>query len=178
MSTNLDLPGKKTDLYPITLLKIEELDRIITDKLMPWRMMPARRWKMNVTNYYGKVISYEGVKLEGTPMLVLWDNFIEPFLKNGAVYILKYIYQLCTEKNLDPHIYMKEASEILKLLNRKTYESMGEICSGSRNRGFPEGVTPVNIEGRIKDMNMVVDSLATAIMKEGERARKANQINR
>ena len=44
---------------------------------------------------------------------------------------------------------------------------MGKLCSKSRNRGFSKGGTPVNVEKRIKDMNRVVDSYATAIMKKG-----------
>jgi hypothetical protein len=166
MSINSDIPNKETDLHPITSHKVEELSRVIASKLKPWREMHIQR-RLNVMNYSGKVISYTGVTLEGSPMLVLWDNFIEPFLKNGAVGIIKDTYLLCVEKGLLPQDYMKEAGGLLKLLNKKTYEGMGELCSKARNMGFPNGVTPVNVEERINAMNLFVDSYATAIMKKG-----------
>ena len=163
MSTNLGFTG----LHPKTILRIKKLHRIIADKLKPWKEMHIKK-RLNVKDYSGRAISYAGVSLRGTPMLVLWNNFIEPFLENGIDDILENTYQMCAEKNLDSHIYMKEASAVLKSLNRKTYESMGELCCKSRNRGFPKGVTPVNVEEKIKYMNRFVDSYATAILNEGK----------
>ena len=168
MSTNSDIPNKETDLYPITSQRTKKLNETIADKLRPWEEYYMRNNELKVKNYYGRTISYSGVLLSRSPMLVFWNNFIEPFLENGAVEILKNTYQLCIEKELPPQIYMKEASELLKLLNRETYERMSKLCSKSRNRGFPNGETPVNVEGKINKMNSHVDSYAAATMKTGK----------
>ena len=169
MSTNPDIPNKETDLYPITSQRVEELNRVIADKLKPWKEIYMRKKEgLHVTDYYGRKISYTGVSLSGSPMLVLWDDFIEPFLKNGAVGILKDTCQMCAEKNLPPQEYMIEAGKLLKLLNRKTYESMGNLCSKSRNSGFSNDVTSVNIDERISDMISYVDIYAKATLKEGK----------
>lgn len=165
---SIDIQGSKTDLYPITFQNVKELDKIISDKLMAWRVFPAR-WKLHITDYYGKVIHYDEVHgYEGSPEIVFWDNFIEPFLENGIIDILKTTYQMCKEKNLDPIPYMKETCESLKLLNRKTYENMSRTDQLLRGKGYPNSVTPKKVDEKINKINQFIDSYFTAILKRGK----------
>ena len=164
MSINPDISNKETDLYPITSQRIKKLNETIGEKLRPWEEYYMRKNELEVVNYHGRTISYSGILLSGSPMLVFWDNFIEPFLENGAMEILKGTYQLCNEKGLSPQIYMKESSKLLKLLNQETYERMSKLCSKSKNKGFPQGETPVNVKGRINDMNRFTDSYTKATL--------------
>ena len=169
----LELPGKKPELYPITFQKVKELDKVITGKLMEWKKLPMRGG-MQVKNYYGKVISYEGVTIDGSPRLVFWDNFIEPFLENGTIDILNATYQMCAEKNLTPYPYIKEACEILKLLNRKTYKSMSRIDQVSKGNGFPDSVTPKNVDEKINKMDQFIASHFIAILKKGKKPKDSS----
>ena len=164
----LDIPGEKSDLYPITFQKIKALDIVISDKLMALKMFSAR-WKLQTTNYYGKEIHYEGILFEGTPEIVFWDNFIEPFLENGVIDILNATYQMCAEKNLEPHTYINEACDILKRLNQKTYKTMSRTDQILRGNGYPDSVTPKNVDDKIKNMDSFIDTHSAAILKRGEK---------
>ena len=44
-----------TPLYPIIRAYVEDYDRVISEKLMAWRMFPAK-WHLDVTDFYGKRI--------------------------------------------------------------------------------------------------------------------------
>ncbi len=167
MTTNLDIPSKKTDLYPIISQKVKKLDRVITDKLMAWRMYPAKL-KLHVTDCYGKEIHFEGIEYNSEFRQYFLNGFIEPFLENGSIDILKTTYQMCTERKLTPSPYMNEVCKILRSLNRKTYENMSRTDQRLKGKGYPKRVTPVNVDEKINEMNKFVDSYSIAILKRGK----------
>ncbi len=62
----LETDAQHTPLYPIMRAYVENYDRVISEKLMAWRMFPAK-WHLDVTDLYGKRIICSGVMYEGSP---------------------------------------------------------------------------------------------------------------
>ena len=160
-------------LYPITQKRVAELDRIISDKLMKWRMFSAK-WKLHVTDCYGKEINYEGVKYEGSPQLVFWSNFTEPFLENGITDILNKIYRECQNRNLHPDEYLKEAVELLKALTRKVFKEMSRIDQELRGNGYPNSVKPRDVTEKITKIDQFINVHLKAVIHRGDEASKKN----
>jgi hypothetical protein len=168
MNIILELPGETTPLYPIMRRLVHDLDRITSEKLMKWRMFCAK-WLLHVEDYYGKPIHYEGVKFEGSPRLVFWERFMEPFLENGIVNALNKIYEECVSRNLDPSEYLEEMKELLRLWIQKTYTDMSRTDQVLRGEGNPNSVQAVDISTKISSMYKNLDSHAVAIMHRHEK---------
>lgn len=169
MTINLDPSAERTKLYPITSRKVQELDRVTSEKIMKWRMSPAKR-KLHVENYYGKPIRYEGCGFEGTPRTVFWGGFIEPFLENGIVNVLSEMRQECLVRNLEPQDYLNEAKAILRLWVEKTYRDMARTDQVLRGKGYPNSVQPVDVSSKISLMHDHIDSHITALTHYGDKS--------
>jgi hypothetical protein len=144
--------GQRTPLYPIIRAYVEEHARVISEKLMAWRMFSAN-WRLDVTDFYGKRISYDGAMYEGTPEVVFWDGFIEPFLRNAVEATLKDVLSECGERSLDPARYLDEACVLLEALVEKTYTKMSDIDRHLRGHGFPKSVQPRTVSHKIQTMH-------------------------
>jgi hypothetical protein len=168
MNITPELPGERTPLYPIMRRWVHDLDRNTSEKLMKWRMFCAK-WSLHVEDYYGKPIHYEGVKFEGSPRLVFWDRFIEPFLENGIVDALNKIYEECISRNLDPGEYLEEMKELLRLWIQKTYIDMSRTDQVLRGKGNPNSVQAVDVSPKISSMYEYLDSHMVAIMHRREK---------
>ena len=169
----LNIPGERTALYPISQERVKELDRIISDKLMKWRMFHAK-WKLHVTDFYRKEINYEGVKYEGSPQLVFWSNFTEPFLENCITDILNKTYRECQNRNLNPDEYLKEASDLLKALTRKVFKEMSRVDQVLRGNGYPDSVKPREVTGKIAKMDQFINAHLKAIIHRGDENSEKN----
>ena len=169
----LNTLGARTELYSITQKRVAELDRIISDKLMKWRMFSAE-WKLHVTDCYGKEISYEGVKYEGSPQLVFWSNFTEPFLENGTTDVLNKTHKECQDRNLHPDKYLKEAVQLLKALTRKVFKEMSRIDQELRGNGYPNSVKPQDVTEKITKIDQFIKVHLKAVIHKGGEAPKKN----
>ena len=156
----------QTLLYPIIDNYVTEVDRIISDKIMAWRMFPAK-WKLDVTDFYGKRIHYEGVTFKGTPQHVFWNGFIEPFLENGIKQTLQKVLKDCEERSLIRIKYLDEACALLEILIHKTYKNMVETEHFLRGKGFPRSVEPRNVSSNIKKMNQYMTTYRKALTHRG-----------
>lgn len=112
VSVNYELPESKkpsdsnnisvkTLIYENIRSRISDLEHLIIDeKISPWTSFRANEMK-EVPNYHGKVIKYSGIEFEGSPRLVFWNGFIEPFLENGIAQELNSVAQECQDRNLE-----------------------------------------------------------------------------
>jgi len=116
----------RTSLYARTRRRVDELEHmLINEKLMPWRLLPTGR-PIEVTDYYGKTLHFEGVMFSGSIRLVFWSNFIEPFIENGIVEVLDATAEDCRNNNLEPKPYFEEAASLLDAMIRMVYHFMAE----------------------------------------------------
>lgn len=163
----LDLTGTRTPLYPLTRAKMIELERAISTRLEAWRMFPAQN-QLEITNFYGKPISYRGIRYEGSPEEVFWAGFFEPFMTDAAKTIFQWVIDHCSSQNLDPAEYLAEARDLLRVFVVKTYQAMAETDRVLRGRGFPESVALKQVDHKIKGMDSHIDDLLLAMTHTGK----------
>ncbi len=165
----LDLTGNRTPLYPLTRGRMLEIERAISTRLEAWRMFPAQN-QLEITNFYGKPISYRGIRYEGSPEDVFWADLFEPFMIDAAKTLFQWIIDHCRSQNLDPAEYLAEARDLLKVFVVKTYRAMAEADRVLRGRGFPESVPLKPVDHKVKGMHTHIDDLLLAMTHAGKSA--------
>ena len=120
----LDLTGNRTPLYALTRGQMLKLERAISTRLEAWRMFPAQN-QLEITDFYGKPISYRGIRYEGNPEDVFWADLFEPFMIDAAKTLFQWVIDHCRSQSLDPVEYMAEARDLLKVFVVKDLSSYG-----------------------------------------------------
>jgi hypothetical protein len=95
----LFLTDNLTTLYPQTLRRVELLDKAIFDRIQKWIMFSAI-WELDIEDFFGKKISYKGIKYEGSPESVYWYYF-QPFFDQQMPKILSEVEDSCVKKGLE-----------------------------------------------------------------------------
>lgn len=167
----LELSGNRTPLHPLTRGRMLELERAISTRLEAWRMFPAQN-QLEITNFYGKPISYRGIRYEGSPEEVFWADLFEPFMIDAAKTLLQWVIDHCRSQNLDPAEYLAEAHDLLKVFVVKTYRAMAETDRVLRGRGFPDSVALKQMDHKIKGMHTHIEDLLLAMTHAGKSALK------
>jgi hypothetical protein len=151
------LPGTtfegRTPLYARTRKRVDDLEHtLINEKLMPWRLMQTGK-PIEVTDYYGKTLHFEGIMFSGSPRLIFWGNFIEPFIENGIVEVLDAVAEDCRTNNLESKPYLEEAAVLLDTMIIKVYQFMAETDQRLLGVGIQERM---DVSDKIKKMSQLL----------------------
>ena len=140
----VQIPAKKelldgygrTPLYVRTQKRVDDIyKKIENEKLNPWLFINAGV-KVQIIEYNGKVISYEGVTFEGSPRLVFWsDDFIPPFIEDAIIKVFDQTIEECRKNNLDPKPYLTEAKSLLCGFINKVYSHMADMDQKLSSKG-------------------------------------------
>ncbi len=151
-------------LHVRTKKRVDELeDFLIKEKLTPWRFFGIGKFK--VTKYDGKEIHYEGKsEFVGSPRIVFWEGFIEPFIENGIQKTLDEVGKECQQNNLDPEPHIKDTASLLRGVISKVYSYMAEADQVLRGKGYPDKVVRVDVKDKILKMNEVLDEHVKAAL--------------
>lgn len=154
---NFYIKGDKSAIYQITKNIIEdEYEKLRRDKITPWSFLQSGH-SFKCIDFFGREIYYSGVKFEGSPELVFWDGFIEPFLKDIIFRTINNTIQLCREKKIFSATPIKETGELLKVLVRKVYNDMADVDRRLRGAGFPQKIEKKDVSGKVQPFLILID---------------------
>lgn len=146
-----------TPLYPLLEKIVDDAwERLDREKITPWFFMTAGP-PFKVNDFYGKTISYQGIEFEGSPRLVFWGRYIEPFLEDIVDKVVREALRLATERGQDPRTVLPEAAGLLKSLARRAYARMTEVDRRLRGKGYPESVHPRSAASEQGAMEVFID---------------------
>ena len=171
------LPEPRTLLYPLIHQRVSEAVRPLVERLTAWRMMNSGAG-LNTTTFDGRPVRYPGVKFEGSPHLVFWSDFFEPFMLAAAQQSIRWVIDHCREQHLDAELYVVESRTLLRLVVEGAYDEMAAIDQVLRGAGYPSSVRPVNVSGKIQAMKRHVDDLVTAMTHSGERSELRDHLTK
>ena len=141
-----------TPLYEKTEQRIDDFyNNLDREQLAPWLFFNTGKMP-EVKKFYGGTIKYSGVEFSGTPVLVFWEGFIEPFLEHGIVEILEQVADEALAKQLDPEPCINKAAGSLNGAIAKTYNRMAEIDQRLRGKGDPDSVKRKDVTEKIEKM--------------------------
>jgi hypothetical protein len=154
---------ERTPLYAKTEQRIQDFYTDINrNKLTPWSFLRTAKMP-EVEDYYGRRIRYQGVEFEGSPRMVFWEGFIEPFLEHGIIDILEQVAEDAKKSNLTPEPCINEAVGLLYGRISAIYGRMAEIDQNLRGKGYPENVKRRDVSERIKKMHSYLQKQQKAI---------------
>ena len=171
----LSLSGKTTELYPMTKRTVELLNKEMMDRIVQWRMFSAK-WELQIKDYYGKEISYKGIKYHGSPELVFWSYF-PPFFDHEIPKILNQVSITCKEKMLPQESYVIEAGELLKIMTTNLWHEIAKTHQLLKGNGFPKEHDLKNVDGYIKSAAMKIDDEIKAILLVGSAPESTSELN-
>jgi hypothetical protein len=130
------------------------------DQINPWLHLTVG---LTCKDFYGKSITYSGIGFVGSPQMVFWGGYIEPFLKSIIDRSLDYTVQLCVEKTepLEPALGVAEA--FLRRLVCNAYELMSEIDQKLIGKGSSEKTSRRSVE---RESNAMFSYVAARIRSE------------
>jgi len=152
------MDSAKTNLYPVINKFInDEWEKLRRDQIIPWVFLNSGNMP-RCQDSYGKVIQYQGVLFEGSPRIVFWGRYIEPFLEDICFRSIDQSIKICNEKGerlIEP---LWETAYLLKILVRKTYDLMSDVDQRLRGHGYPQSVPKRGVDGEIAMMDRFIDA--------------------
>lgn len=147
-----------TPLHQRTLKAVQEIDQKLTNLVHKWRFLKAGP-PMRVERYDGSEICYQGVAFSGSPVMVFWNGFIEPYLENYSLAVLEKTSSLALECHFSIDESIEEAKLLLIVMARRVYAEMAETDRILRGDGFnfPE---KKDITGLAESMRHIISSHA------------------
>jgi hypothetical protein len=129
----------------------EEGHKLRQDKVDPWFFMTAGP-PFQITNFYGKIISYQGIEFEGSPRHVFWGRYIEPFIEDIVERVVTETAQEAIDRHVAIEPALRDAEMYLKQLAQLTYRRMAEVDQRLSGKGNPSSVKPRPVEKEIAGM--------------------------
>lgn len=168
----LSLTGNRTPLYPQTARKIELLNNAIFERIQKWRMFPAL-WELETEDFYGKKISYKGIKYSGSPEMVFWCYF-QPFFNHEIPKVLSEIEKECTNKKLPPKDFLIEAADLLKIMVSRLWKEIAVTHQVLKGDGFPKNDDLRDMSGTINAAKEKIDSEVAVLLLRGTPVHQEN----
>jgi len=129
----------------------EQFSRLIDQKIAPWAFFNTGKMPQ-ITDYHGRTIKYSGVKFEGSPNLVFWHSFIDPFIRSIIVESIEWGIKLADSANIPTLTVLEMIGSRLKMQIHKTYTYMSEIDQRIRGEGYPERVQRRDVSDKVNSM--------------------------
>lgn len=146
----------RTDLYATTKVRVDRVtDSLIREKVTRWLFIFGPDAKGAVTFHDGREVSYSGLLFEGTPRLVFWDGFIEPFLEDAIRKVLDDVGRECRDNGINPSTPLAEAANCLDNMIWRVYRKMAEVdwrLSGNSSRSPISGGLNEKVERKAERM--------------------------
>ncbi|QJB56327.1 hypothetical protein [Pseudodesulfovibrio sp. zrk46] len=143
----LHIVGKETSkLYPFTHSLVEQLDKKLIKLVIKWRVM-GYGGKLEIKEYDGSHIYYQGITYSGSPEVVFWGSWMNDYLKNDSLSILNDVAESAHKADYDVKECVDEALDLLCIMASRIYDQMVDVDSKLRGDGVKFG-KPRNVSDR------------------------------
>lgn len=151
-----------TPLYPTFEKRINDAThRIIENQVTPWAFLKSNQ-NFNIKQFDGREIHYGLPSYEGSPQLVFWGGYIDPFLEDMAEKEISEAVSLASERKIDLKLLLPEVEGLLLSSTRKVLDRMTDIDQRLRGNGFPENVRPRSTEREFDRMRQFISVRASS----------------
>jgi uncharacterized protein with von Willebrand factor type A (vWA) domain len=135
----LGIPAHKpTSIYPTTYKIISELDEKYIKLITKWVFIHSGT-RVEIPKYDGSLICYQGVRFNGSPEIVFWQDFINGYLNNEPIEVLRKVGELAqkTDQNIKECLY--EAEKLLGVMGHRVFEQMSDTDQTLKGNGSKRG---------------------------------------
>ena len=137
--------------------------QLLIEKVKPWVFLNSDKMK-TITDFNGRKICYKGVSFEGSPRLVFWNDFIEPFLEAIIIWSFEFSCVQAERKHYPLLQVLKYVKNYLLSSIKEIYSEMQDIDRRLKGKGYPSRVTPYDITGKLLAMKQIIDGNYQAVL--------------
>lgn len=135
---------KTSPLYPTFRKRIDDAaESLISRQVTPWSFLKSGT-PFRIKMFDGGEITYQGLEFDGSPRLVFWTRYIEPFLEELSISEIAAAVCMAEKRHVDAKKLLSEVQGLLSAAFRKVYARMAEIDRRLRGKGFPDKVAPIS----------------------------------
>jgi hypothetical protein len=146
-----------TPLYPTFRKRVDDaVEHLIVQQVTPWSFLTAGP-PFHIKTFDEREISYAGVGFDGSPRMIFWTRYIEPFLEALAVSEIGIAVSMAKGKGVDAKLLLPEVQGLLSSGFRKVYARMAEVDRRLRGKGFPNTVELRSVESEVRRMDEFLD---------------------
>jgi hypothetical protein len=154
----------RTSIYPIVEKFLnDKYARLENAQITPWAFFHGIGLKVN--DFHGKRISYSGIRFCGSPVLVFWNGYIEPFLEDIAFRAIDLSMEAAASRNIPLRQPLLEVQGQLYGLCRRTFDRMANIDQGLRKTGVLHNVPIRGTEKELARMRQFIDQRIDAELR-------------
>ena len=147
----------KTPLYPTFKKRINDtIEKLDKEQVTPWAFLTAGPL-FKIKTFDEKEITYKGIEFTGSPRLVFWTRYIEPFLENMCLIEIAAAVAMAKDKEVDGRLLLAEVRTLLSVGFTRIYNRMADVDRRLRGKGFPEKVELRSVKQEIAKMNQFLD---------------------
>jgi len=152
----------QSPLYPTFRKRISDrIDGIIQHQVTPWAFLRTDQG-VHVRHFDQREISIRGVEFEGSPSIVFWSGYIEPFLEELCCSELGAAVEMSRARGLDLRIVLRDLKGLLSGGFSRVYERMALIDQRLRGKGFPNRVTRRRVDSNVWKMDHFLEEFIVA----------------
>src|SRR5436190_22519772 len=102
-----------TPLYPTFRKRVDDaVEQLIKKQVTPWSFLTAGP-PFRIESFDGGKIAYQGVGFEGSPRLVFWARYIEPFLEDLCISEIADAVSMANDRRVDGKALLLELQGLL-----------------------------------------------------------------
>lgn len=153
--------------------------RMITDQINPW-LFHFKSGTLSISRFDGRKITVGGcIEFSDSTRQVFWQNYIEPFLEDFTVTIIKSIENECLKSDLNLDDHLKYLSVALPKMYNIIYSAMSEVDQQLRGHGYPKKIQRQEIKGYLGGMERFLEDHLEMVMQKNFKDKKVkNNISK
>jgi hypothetical protein len=134
----------------------DSVEQLLNQQVTPWAFLTAGP-PFRIKSFDGRSIAYQGVEFEGSPRLVFWSRYIEPFLEELCITEIGRAVSMAKEKDVDARLLLPEVQGLLLAGFQTVYARMADIDRSLRGKGFPNRMELRSTEQQLQTMERFLD---------------------
>src|ERR1700724_42620 len=83
----------------------DSIEQLLKQQVTPWAFFAAGP-SFQIKSFDGRLIAYQGVEFEGSPRLVFWSRYIEPFLEELCISQIGRAVSMAKERDVDARLLL------------------------------------------------------------------------
>jgi hypothetical protein len=154
------MPGP-SPIYPIVEKFVnDEYTRLENAQITPWAFFNGNGLRVN--DFYGRPIAYSGIRFSGSPLLVFWSGYIEPFLEDISFRAIDLSMKVAADRKIPLRQPLLEVQGQLYSLCRRAFDRMANIDQRLRKAGVLDEVPLRRTEKELAQMHQFIDKRVDA----------------
>jgi len=141
----------------------DEYQRLENAQITPWAFFNGNGLRVN--DFYGKPIAYSGIRFSGSPVLVFWNGYIEPFLKDISFRAIDLSMRVAADRKIPLRQPLLEVQGQLYSLCRRAFDRMANIDQRLRKAGVLDQVPLRRTEKELARMLQFIDKRIDAELR-------------